>query len=369
MRPTLVPALMLVALLAPAGIAKPAPTIVEEQDGKYLHLAFEDDPAAQAWLYRTLTGNEDEEDRPTQPVDLIVALHGAGGNPKNFVMPLLMQDRDAWCLTVAGHQAVQHEQGSGFNWSGQDVATIVAFVRHVVEKYPIRKDRVIVWGHSAGGTMTLATLAEAPELFAGGLTTAAPATPDGRHKEKRVCVFLGTEDPNWGGAGSVRSYVESLAKKRGPGACAFFAVEGLGHDVPNDDYLGLGFDWILHGKARGGEATVPRLAKGADGAWRHILVRFKGAEGAEGVKRTKSKAAKLLKEIAKELAKGRAFFPFEAACHSEDAGSAGCGGGLDDDALKAFFPELPALEPGAVSDVLESQQGLHLVMRCATPEE
>ena len=357
--------LLLLAALAPGVAAKRerGPTIIEAEDGKYLHLTFEDDAAAQAWLYRPLTGNEDDTGKPAEPVDLIVALHGAGGVPKNFVMPLLMQNRGAWCLTVAGHQSVQTERGQGFMWSGGDVKTILAFVQHVVGKYPIKKDRVIVWGHSAGGTMTLATLGEAPDLFAGGLTTAAPATPDGRHKEKRVCVFLGTEDPNWSGAATVRSYVESLAKKRGPGACAFFAVQELGHDIPYDDYLGLGFDWILHGQARGGEATVPRRSKGAEGPYRHILVRFKGAEGAGDEKRSKSKAKKLLKDVAKELGKDRAYFPFEAACHSEDAESASCGGGLDEDALKAFFPELPELEPGAVSEILESAQGLHLVTR------
>lgn len=369
MRRSALPILVVLALLV--GLTRPlaakrerSPVIVEQEDGKYLHLTFEDDAAAQAWLYRPLTGDEDEAGMPTKPVDLVVALHGAGGNPKNFVMQLLMQNRGSWCLTVAGHETVQTERGQGFMWSGGDVKTIVAFVKHVLEKYPIKKDRVIVWGHSAGGTMTLATLGEAPDLFAGGLTTAAPGTPDGRHKEKRVCVFLGTEDPNWAGAASVRSHVESLAKKRGPGACAFFAVQELGHDIPYDDYLGLGFDWILHGRARGGEATVPRRSKGAEGTYRHILVRFKGAEGAADEKRSKSKAKKLLAGIAKELGKDRAYFPFEASCHSEDAESASCGGGLDEDALKAFLPELPDLAPGQVSEILESAQGLHLVTRC-----
>ena len=362
----LLPGLLLLGSLAPPAAAKRgrAPTIVEKEDGKYLHLAFEDDAKAQAWLYRVVTGEEDEQGMPTEPVDLVVALHGAGGNPKNFVMPGLMTTRGSWCLTVAGHQEVQTERGRGFMWSGGDVKTILAFVRHVIDKYPIREDRVIVWGHSAGGTMTLATLGEEPDLFAGGLTTAAPATPTSQHKAKRVCVFLGTDDPNWAGATSVRSYVESLAKKRAKGACAFFAVEDLGHEIPYDDYLGLGFDWILHGEARGGEATVPRRSRGAEGTYRHILVRHKGAEQADDVKRSKSKAKKLLKGIAKELDKGRAFFPFEAACHSEDQRTAGCGGGIEADELKERFGlDVPELDPGAVSETLASPQGLHLLCR------
>ena len=342
--------------------AKRGPKILEEVDGKYVHLSFEDDASAQAWLYKP-AGVDGEE----KPVDLVVALHGAGGNPKNFVMPLLMNLRDAWCLTVAGHQAVESKGRKGFMWDGSNVSYVVAFTKHVIDKYPIAKDRVIVWGHSAGGTMTLATLAKAPNLFAGGLTTASPATPDGRHKEMRLCVFLGMEDPNWAGAPSVRSFVESVAKKK-KGACAFFEVEDLGHDIPDDDYLGLGFDWILQPEARGGVAHVGHRARGADGDYRHILLRTKGATGAEGVKRSKSKATKALKKIAKAWKKGRAFFPFEAACHSEDEATASCGGGIDADDLAALFGTLPLLEEGALSQVLASPQGRHLVWR-APPEE
>ena len=126
----------------------------------------------------------------------------------------------------------------------------------------------------------------------------------------------------------------------------------------------------IKGKARGGEASVPRLARGRDGDYHQILVRTKGSEGAEGVKRTKKKASKLLKSIAKEIGKGRAFFPFEAAMHSEHEDTGCCGGGIDEDDLKELLGEIPALEPGQLSDVLETKHGLHLVWRPpAEPED
>lgn len=361
----------LLPLLASQVAAKreDVPAIVEREDGRYLHLAFEEDPKAQAWLYRTMTGDEDDDGNPTEPVELVVALHGAGGDPKNFVLPLLMMQRECWCLTVAGSQSGPTDRGIGYNWRSGDVDTVLAFVRYVVAKYPIQKDRVIVWGHSAGGRMTLEALGEAPDLFAGGLTTAASATPDGRHRSKRVCVFLGKDDPSFSSAGAVRSFVERLARKRGEGACAFFGLDDLGHELPYDDYIGLGLDWILHGRARGGEATVPRRSRGSDGEYRHILVRFKGAELADGVKRSKSKARKLVEEVEAAMEEGRAFFPFEASRHSEDVDTAGCGGGIDtDDLRERFLAELPALEPGAVSEIVESTQGFHLVYRCV-PED
>jgi hypothetical protein len=276
-----------------------------------------------------------------------------------------MDRRKAWCLAVAGHSTVQTDQGPGFMWDGANTEYVIAFTRYLLGKYPLEKSRVIVWGHSAGGTMTLETLTKAPAgLYAGGLTTAAPATPTSAHKEMRVCVFLGTTDPNWGGAGTVRAHLENLEKKRSKGACAFFAVQGLGHNVPDEDYLDLGLDWVLAGEARGGEASVPQRCQGREGDWRHVLVRYKGAEGAPSdLKRTRSAAEKVLKELLKDLEKGRAFFPFEAACHSDDAATAGGGGGIGEAALKAIVGEIPAVEPGKVSAILETPQGLDLVFR------
>ncbi|MHC4225361.1 MAG: alpha/beta fold hydrolase [Planctomycetota bacterium] len=347
------------AFAAPAHAKKrKGPEVVEEPDGGLTRIFLKEDGKAQAWLYKPAI---DEEETPK--VDLIVALHGAGGNPKNFMMRRLMERRKAWCLAVAGRQQVQTERGVGFQWSTSDRAYVAEFVRYLTGKYPIRKERVLVWGHSAGGTMTLASLAYAPELFAGGLTTAAPATPDSQHSALRVAVFLGDQDPNWGGAAGVRSYVERLAKKRKKGACAFFGVKGLGHSVPADEYLGLGFEWILQPKARGGEATVGTDAKGQEGELRMILVRHKGAEGARGIKRSKGAAQKLLKKLKKELSKGRAYFPFEAACHSDDAESASCGGGIETEALEEHGLELPQLQEGEVSEILAGKRGLYLIQR------
>ncbi len=351
--------------------AKRAATVVETEDGQYVHLHLEGDPTAQAWLYRPmLTDDEDEEESatdeeaPPPPADLIVALHGAGGIPKEFVLPVVMEERGAWCLTVAGRTSVRSARGEGFLWRGDEISYITAFTEYLLEKYALRRDRVIVWGHSAGGTMALRTLAAAPKLFAGGLTTAASATPDARHGAMRTCVFLGTDDPNWRGARAVSRFVARLAKKNGPGACAFFALEGLGHELPYDEYLDLGFSWILHGNARGGEATGGRRPRGHEGAWHHILVRYRGAGGREGsddVKRSKRAATQRLESIRDEVEKGRAYFPFEAACHSEDEKTASGGGALDEDALRAFLPELPSLRSGEVSGILPSAAGLHLV--------
>ncbi len=367
--PVLLLGLALLALLSGSWAAargEPKVVVVEAPDGEWTHLEIEGAPTAQGWLMAP-PGREADGAGSGKPADLVVGLHGAGGNPKNFAMSNLLGARGAWCLVVAGHEAVVAEGRPGFMWGAEDVDTVVALTKHVVETRPIAKDRVILWGHSAGGTMTLETLARAPGLYAGGLTTAAPEIPDTRHQDLRVCAFLGLDDPNASRIPDVEAYLERLAKKRSKGACAFFTVEGLGHEVPEDDYLALGFDWILARGARGGEAHVPRQAKGREGPYHHILVRFKGAEGADGVKRSKAAAQKVLKDVKKAVEKGDAYFPLEAACRSEDAETAPAGGGVTKEALGALLGAVPELEPGRVSEILTTPRGLDLVWRAPTP--
>ncbi|MHC4934430.1 MAG: alpha/beta hydrolase family protein, partial [Planctomycetota bacterium] len=137
---------LILALAAPALAKKrkKGSEVIEEPDGDLTRIFLKKDGKAQAWLYKPAI---DEEETPK--VDLIVALHGAGGNPKNFMMRRLMGRRKAWCLAVAGRQQVQTERGVGFQWSTSDRAYVAEFVRYLTGRYPIRKERVLVWGHSA----------------------------------------------------------------------------------------------------------------------------------------------------------------------------------------------------------------------------
>ncbi|MFM8980296.1 MAG: prolyl oligopeptidase family serine peptidase, partial [Planctomycetia bacterium] len=356
----------LLGTLAGPAVAKPkpaAPKVLEVPDGEALRLHLEGDPAAQGWLYRP-PGLE--EPAATEPVALLVALHGAGGTPKTFFMPQLTRARRAYVLAVAGHEAVSHAQGDGFMWSGSDVDTILALLQHVLDTRPVDRARVIVWGHSAGGSMTLETLARAPALFAGALTTAAPRTPDTRHQDERGLVLRGPADPNWAVVPAVRTHMEGLAKKKGKGACALLAVEGLGHNVPDEAYLDLGFDWVLAAGTRGSEARVPQRPAGRQGAFRVVQVPPKGAPGAAEDAPSRKAAADLLKRLRKELEAGRAFFPLEAAVHSRHA-SAPAGGGVDEATLRALAgaqaEALLALAPGALGEVLDLEAGLLLVRR------
>lgn len=105
------------------------------------------------------------------------------------------------------------------------------------------------------------------------------------------------------------------------------------------------------------QRMVSGLEKDIEREAAHILVEIND-------NRSREDGAKLLKEIKAKLAEGASFDKM-AAEYSEDAGSAKQGGVLGFTAGDSFPSEfedaLAALEPGAVSGVVETDAGLHLI--------
>jgi pimeloyl-ACP methyl ester carboxylesterase len=340
-----------------------APEVVEAEAEGLVKLALKSDPAAVGWLFKDF---EREEGRR---YGLLVSLHGHGGTPQGVLFQELVRKRRFFSLAVQGHTP----EGPGFAWDEANKAYIAGLAQYVIEKYPVDRKAVLMTGHSAGGTMCLATFKHAPAIFAGIMTTAAPATPDSGHFDARTVVFLGDQDPNYAVAGSVRSNFDSK-KRRAPGSLRI--VRGLGHDVPHPFYLGQGMDWILDAPARGGEVSLPKDPPVTeDRPFAHILLRHAGAQGAEAAAPRRSKAQALgeLRMIRKLLDKKLAHFALEAATASQDEKTAASGGRVSEEELEAFAPALREaagkLEPGQLSEVLESPQGVHLIVRLPAAEK
>lgn len=352
-------------LFAPTAIAKDkvlkAPEVVEEQADDLTRLNVKGDPAAVGFLSKAFETEKDVK------YGLLVALHGHGGDAKTMTFRDLGSKRKCFVLAVQGHTA----SGPGFAWDEKDCEYVAGLTLWVTEHYPVDRAAVLLLGHSAGGTMTLATYKLAPKLFTGLATSASPGLPESAHNDVRTVVFLGDQDPNFSGAGGVRNNFASK-KRTAPGS--FRIVKGLGHEFPDHFYVSQALDWLLDAKARGGEASLPKEPPvAADRPFAHILLRHAGSKGADDRARGRSAAQAQgeLKAVKKLVEKSGANFFWEAAVLSHDDRTAASGGLIDEEGLAAFAPALrdaaAALDPGKLTDPIESPEGSHLILRVAKP--
>lgn len=100
----------------------------------------------------------------------------------------------------------------------------------------------------------------------------------------------------------------------------------------------------------------------------HILVAYKGAMRADpAITRTKEQAKKLAEQLQKQASAPKANFEELAKKNSDDKGSGARGGDLGEFAagqmVKPFSDAAFALKPGALSTVVESDFGFHIIKR------
>jgi predicted esterase len=294
---------------------------------------------------------------------LLVTLHGHGGKPDGYVFRDFAARRNWSVVSIQGRTEVP---GAGSSWDMADAAYIAGVAKWVVQNKGIDPAQVVLFGHSAGGTMSLAAYAAEPSLFAGILTCAAPEVPDKRHETTRVCVFLGSADPNFSNAKPVQNQMKKEA-----GRLSLCVVDGAGHnETPDATYLDLACDWVLAKGAIGREFHVPQKPPAAPSAGlRHALFRWKGAAGAPtDTKRSKEAAKAAADDLLKRVRAGKACFVHEAQALSEDADSAPLGGAIDAERLAAFGGAVAGAKDAAAgadrwSGPFESPAGFHVVER------
>ena len=107
---------------------------------------------------------------PTQPMPLLVALHGAAGSPA-LADPVARALRLHWSpVADAGGfmLLVPVASGSSGGWSpGRDGAWLAAALDDVAAAYAVDTSRRLLWGFSAGAHWGYALALGNPELFAG----------------------------------------------------------------------------------------------------------------------------------------------------------------------------------------------------------
>ncbi|WP_437338734.1 peptidylprolyl isomerase [Sorangium sp. So ce394] len=110
----------------------------------------------------------------------------------------------------------------------------------------------------------------------------------------------------------------------------------------------------------------PRADEPARIGVKHVLVRYAGADRAEGATRTREEACLRAME-ARDKIRGGADFDEVVAQYSEEAGAASRGGSLGTveraDVLPPFADAAFELELHQLSDVVETRYGFHVIFR------
>ncbi len=367
----------LIALLASSAAAKGGKEAVKppewgEENGQPIVHVFDPAPL-KAYLHVPSDLPEGKK------IEMIVVLHGHGGTATGLLGydTQISDERKALLMACEGSGIEKTPQGEGHSWNGdRDATAILACLDAALAKYPaVDPKRVVIQGHSAGGTMSLLTYSKRPAAFAGIYTTASPMEPSSAHKGARIVVNVGTKDANYAGFPAARQ----AAEKTVVGRCV--AVYDLAHDLPDDLYSKEAIAWLFDSKAPSetlfvplkpdAPATVPPdspAAKGKGGGFRHVLLFEAGGRGAPADAPAKPAAKQAAQALKAELDKaGAAGLDAAIAAKSQDALSKDAGGKVTGAVLARYGGALVAgmskAKAGEWVGPFESDAGWHLVYR------
>jgi poly(3-hydroxybutyrate) depolymerase len=360
-------------LFAPAAVARgkaaKKPPEWSEEAGRPVLRVFEPAPM-RAYLHVP----ELPEGKKTS---LVVVLHGHGGTPTGMLgygASIADARGEVW-MACEGSGEEQTDRGPGRSWKpATDVPGILACVDAALERYPIDPRRVVLMGHSAGGTMSLLAYAGRKAGFAGVYTTAAPMTPTSAQKGARVVVTVGTRDPNFSVFPAARQAAEKTVVAR------LVAVEGLEHDLPDPLYSTEALTWILDARCPSEEICVPKdpsaeapappgsvAAKAKGGTFRHVLKFAAGGRAARADAPSRPAARAALASLAGEWKRDAADFGDVVASASDDPVSKDLRGVVTGAVLAryggALAQAMSRLRGGDTSAPVESDGGWHLVHR------
>jgi poly(3-hydroxybutyrate) depolymerase len=363
------------ATLAAAKGGKPAPpppAAWSEEDGRQV-VRVEVGRGMKAYLQPPATPPEGE-----RKAELIVILHGHGGTANGMLhfAALVAESRGAYVLACEGPGVERTDQGTGHSWDLGDAPAVVACAEAVAEKHPIDRKRVLLMGHSAGGTMSLAAWKSKPSAFAGVVTTASPAIPTSEHKGLRVAVVLGTKDGNFPQSKPAAAAADKTLVVR------VLEVTDLPHELPHADYARECAAWVLDGKGPsdvlrvplqpGDEANAPldsAASKSKGKAFRHVLLFAAGGRGAPADAPSRADAKAKAAEVAARWKKAAAGADLgdEVATVSQDPLTKDVRGVVTGLVLARYGGALAAamgkLKGGEASAPVESDAGWHVVAR------
>src|SRR5579859_4411372 len=154
---------------------------------------------------------------------LVVVLHGCGQSAEDFAAGagwIDLADRCGFAL-LCPEQNRANNRGGCFNWfrpadvrrEGGEAASIRQMVEHFLVQARLDRRRVFVVGLSAGGSMALAMLATAPDVFAAGAVIAGVAYGAASNPGKAMLAMtLGTPRST----GSLADAIRRASRHAGP---------------------------------------------------------------------------------------------------------------------------------------------------------
>jgi pimeloyl-ACP methyl ester carboxylesterase len=118
----------------------------------------------------------------TDPHRTVILLHGFPGYEQNMDLAQALR-RDGWNVLAMHYRGAWGSQGSfSFSHCMEDVSAMLAYVTQPANagKFHIDTHHLVVIGHSMGGFLTVAALAQHPELKAGVVITEGSPVHDTR---------------------------------------------------------------------------------------------------------------------------------------------------------------------------------------------
>jgi len=117
----------------------------------------------------------------TQPHRTVILLHGFPGYEQNMDLAQALR-RDGWNVLAMHYRGSWGSQGTfSFTHCMEDVGAMLAWISNPANaaKFHVDPRRIVVVGHSMGGFMTVAALAQHPQIAAGVVITEGSPEHDG----------------------------------------------------------------------------------------------------------------------------------------------------------------------------------------------
>ena len=117
----------------------------------------------------------------TNPHPTVLLLHGFPGYEQNMDLAQALR-RDGWNVLAIHYRGAWGSEGTfSFSHCMEDVGVMLAYVTDAAnaKKFHIDTHRIVAVGHSMGGFLTVAALAQHPEIAAGVVITEGSPEHDG----------------------------------------------------------------------------------------------------------------------------------------------------------------------------------------------